>query len=163
MARLGRLGNIIDKAEAATKESLIWRKQHPTMGAMKASDLQTGEPVYAKAIGYLQYIDVPALQKIAEDFDLKINIISLPGKFLTPDQPIAYIEKSNNNDIKLAVVDILNAFTIDDDRVFDEDPRFGLIILSEIGSRALSSAVNDPGTAIDIIESFIRLFSIWVD
>lgn len=32
IARLGRLGNIIDKAEAATKESLIWRKQHPTLG-----------------------------------------------------------------------------------------------------------------------------------
>lgn len=133
------------------------------MGAMKASDLQTGEPVYAKAIGYLQYIDIPALQIIAEEFDLKINIISLPGKFLTPDQPIAYIEDLNKNETNLPVSDILNTFTIDDDRVFDEDPRFGLIILSEIGSRALSSAVNDPGTAIDIIESFIRLFSIWVD
>lgn len=69
----------------------------------------------------------------------------------------------NKNETNLLVSDIFNTFTIDDDRVLDEDPRFGLIILSEIGSRALSSAVNDPGTAIDIIESFIRFFSIRVN
>lgn len=115
---------VIDKTEAATKESLIWRKQHPKLGAMRGTNLQTGEPVYAKAIGYLQYIDIPALQKIAEDFDLKINIISLPGEFITPDQPIAYIEDLNKNETNLPVSDILNTFTIEDDRVFDEDPRF---------------------------------------
>ncbi len=32
-------------------------------------------------------------------------------------------------------------------RQFDEDPRFGLIVLSEIASRGLLSAVNNPGTA----------------
>jgi uncharacterized membrane protein len=46
-------------------------------------------------------------------------------------------------------------------RYFDEDPRFGLITLSEIASRALSPAVNDPGTAIQIISSYVRLFSLW--
>jgi uncharacterized membrane protein len=39
-------------------------------------------------------------------------------------------------------------------------PRFGLITLSEIASRALSPAVNDPGTAIQIISSHVRLFSL---
>jgi uncharacterized membrane protein len=45
-------------------------------------------------------------------------------------------------------------------RYFHEDPRFGLITLSEIASRALSPAVND-GTAIQIISSHVRLFSLW--
>jgi uncharacterized membrane protein len=42
-------------------------------------------------------------------------------------------------------------------------PRFGLITLSEIASRALSPAVNDPGTAIQIISSHVRLFSLWAE
>jgi uncharacterized membrane protein len=41
--------------------------------------------------------------------------------------------------------------------------RFGLITLSEIASRALSPAVNDPGTAIQIISSHVRLFSLWAE
>lgn len=53
---------------------------------------------------------------------------------------------------------IAQAFLLGDVRQFDEDPRFGLIVLSEIASRALFLAVNDPGTAIVIIGTFVRLF-----
>lgn len=35
-------------------------------------------------------------------------------------------------------------------------------MLSEIAGRALSPAVNDPGTAIDIIGTLVRLFATWV-
>jgi uncharacterized membrane protein len=46
-------------------------------------------------------------------------------------------------------------------RVFDQDPRFGLLVLSEIASRALSPAVNDPGTAIGVTGTLVRLFVMW--
>lgn len=43
-------------------------------------------------------------------------------------------------------------------RSFDQDPRFGLIVMAEVGSRAMSGATNDAGTATEIIT---RLLSIW--
>ena len=49
------------------------------------------------------------------------------------------------------------------DRSFTQDPRFGFICLSEIGSRALSPGINDPGTAIDVIRRHTRLFSVWAE
>ncbi|MBD0328395.1 MAG: DUF2254 domain-containing protein, partial [Pyrinomonadaceae bacterium] len=54
---------------------------------------------------------------------------------------------------------IVSAFLIGPDRSFRQDPRFGLIVLSEIASRALSPGVNDPGTAIDVIGRVVRLLS----
>lgn len=48
-------------------------------------------------------------------------------------------------------------------RTFREDPRFGIIVLTEIASRALSPAVNDPGTAIDVIGRHLRILSLWRD
>lgn len=56
---------------------------------------------------------------------------------------------------------IADAFVIGDSRVFDQDPRFGLIVLSEIASHALSPAVNDPGTAIAVVHTSLRLLIIW--
>ena len=56
---------------------------------------------------------------------------------------------------------IAQAFVIGNQRTFDEDPRFGLIALSEIASRALSPGINDPGTAIDVIGTMVRLFTRW--
>ena len=47
------------------------------------------------------------------------------------------------------------------ERTFEQDPRFGLCVLSEIASRALSRAVNDPGTAIDVIGRAVRLLAKW--
>jgi uncharacterized membrane protein len=48
-------------------------------------------------------------------------------------------------------------FTMGDTRVFGQDPRFGVIVLGEIAQRALSTGVNDPGTAIDVIGRLQRL------
>lgn len=57
--------------------------------------------------------------------------------------------------------DVTTYFVIENSRTFEEDPRFGLIALSEIASRALSPAINDPGTAIAILGWHTRLFSTW--
>src|SRR3546814_6046328 len=46
-------------------------------------------------------------------------------------------------------------------RTFEHDPRFGLSVLSEIASRALSSAVNDSGTAIDVLGRGVRSLACW--
>lgn len=55
---------------------------------------------------------------------------------------------------------IQKAFTIADARSFEQDPRFGLIVLCEIAQRALSPAVNDPGTAIDVIGTLVRVLAV---
>src|SRR5690606_15648536 len=54
---------------------------------------------------------------------------------------------------------IRESLTIDHSRSFDQDPRFGLVVLAEIASRALSPAVNDPGTAIDILGRQTRILT----
>ncbi|MFM0339824.1 DUF2254 family protein [Paraburkholderia fungorum] len=62
---------------------------------------------------------------------------------------------TNNHD------DVRSAFSVDVRRSFEQDPRFGISVLTEIASRALSPAVNDPGTAIDVIGRGIRILSLW--
>ena len=87
---------------------------------------------------------------------------ALPGTFCTPTRPVAWAmpEASGSVSDKDAEA-IAAAFAIGSSRVFDEDPRFGLVVLSEIASRALSPAVNDPGTAIDVAGTLVRLFLMW--
>lgn len=55
--------------------------------------------------------------------------------------------------------EIATAFTIDRTRNYDQDLRHGIIVLSEIAQRALSPAVNDPGTAIFITDRITALLS----
>ncbi len=164
IARLGRLGNTIDRVEEVTADAMRRVQQAPTLGAQKAEGKVDGVPIYSDRIGYVQRVDVSKLQSLAERFELHITVDSLPGTFSTPDRPLAYVHSEKRTaGREIDPTSIAEAFVIGKDRVFSEDPRFGLVVLSEIASRALSPAVNDPGTAIDIIGSFVRLFAIWAE
>ncbi|MEZ5849913.1 MAG: DUF2254 domain-containing protein [Hyphomicrobiaceae bacterium] len=165
IARLGRLGTVIDRVEAAARDALERRRAAPHLGGKPADPgaKPVGRPVAAVRIGYVQHIDVGGLQRCAEAHDLRFTVSALPGTFMTPGRALGYavaggeVEPGDPGDDVDA--ELGAAFTIGDDRVFEEDPRFGLIALSEIAARALSPAVNDPGTAIDIIGTAVRLLA----
>lgn len=162
IARLGRLGTTVDKVESAASGALQARRRSPSMGAVALTNsTPAGRPVFASKIGYVQHIDVGALQRCAEKWSLQVAVATLPGTLITPDKPIVYVfdEESDADEFDESV--LVAPFQIGDDRVYEGDPRFGLIALSEIASRALSPAVNDPGTAIDVIGTLIRLFAAW--
>ena len=164
VARLGRLGTTIDKVEAATAAALQRRKIAPNLGGVPvASGPPEGLAVYGGAIGYVQRVDVTALQKYAEQSKVRISVTALPGTFCGPEQVVAYVVGDSENSTDVDFTPIKQGFIIGNDRIFDEDPRFGLTVLSEIASRALSPAVNDPGTALDIIGTFVRIFAVWAE
>ena len=162
IARLGRVGNTTDKVEKAASEALMRRRRRPNLGGVAPARGQNpGQAVSSNTIGYVQQIDTHALQTYAEKADCRITVAAIPGTFLAPGRPIAYVAFDDMNAGDVEDSAIAEAFLVGDDRVFDEDPRFGLVVLSEIASRALSPAVNDPGTTIGIIGTFVRLFSAW--
>lgn len=162
IARLGRLGNTINKVESATADAFESRRRAPTLGGVPARPRPDGSvAIYGDVVGYVQRVDVAKLQKFAEEAGIRLGIAALPGTFSAPGQPLAYIIGEARDEAGVDTARVVAAFKIGDDRTFDEDPRFGLVALSEIASRALSPAVNDPGTAIDIIGTFVRLFVLW--
>lgn len=160
IARLGRLGTTIDKVEKAAEQALRRRQARPTMGAAKLGGSSYEHPVHSEAIDYVQRVEVAELQARAEEMEIRIQVAALPGTLTAPDKPLAYVDTEVDQS---GLEQIVDAFVIGGDRTFDEDPRFGLIVLAEIASRALSPGVNDPGTAIDIIGTLVRLFTIWAN
>ena len=162
IARLGRLGGTIDKVEAATAAALQRRRCAPTLRGVPAGQRHNGgQAIYGGTIGYVQRVDVTALQRFAEKSRVRVTVAALPGTFSAPGRALAYVAADSGGLSDIDTSQIGKAFLIGGDRQFDEDPRFGLIVLSEIASRALSPAVNDPGTAIHIIGTFVRLFALW--
>lgn len=158
IARLGRVGTIIAKVEAATASSLTRARQCPTLGAAALRGDPGGKPLYTAQTGYVQRIQVAELQALAERYNCRLALVARPGIFVSPGQPLVYVEGEVDADFATQVE---QNFVIAGNRTFDDDPRFGLVVLSEIASRALSPGINDPGTAISIIGTLVRLFSDW--
>jgi uncharacterized membrane protein len=163
IARLGRMEHTIKKVETAAGEAIRKRQSVPRLGGITAFSPPDGSrAVFAKAIGYVQRIDTVELQARAVESQLRIVVAALPGTFCTPNRPVAWVIRESSGSVSDQDAEAIAAtFVIGDSRVFDQDPRFGLLVLSEIASRALSPAVNDPGTAIYITGTLVRLFVMW--
>ncbi|WP_019556563.1 DUF2254 domain-containing protein [Thiomicrorhabdus arctica] len=161
VARLGRMGSTISKVEKATADALRRRRKGPTLYGMPVSGQALGFAVFAEKVGYVQHIDIAALQTWAEEYEVRVVVAALPGTFAVPGRALAYVSTLPSDRPKMNHKGVIDSFQIGNDRLFDDDPRFGLVVLSEIAGRALSPAVNDPGTAIDIIGTMVRLFALW--
>ncbi len=162
IARLGRLGNTIDKVEVATAAALKRRRHAPAHRGVAADpEHASGQAVFGDSVGYVQRIDVAALQSHAENVNARIQVAVLPGSFVTPDRALAFIGTDLHAKADLDYEQLADAFEIGKERRFDDDPRYGLIVLSQIAGRALSPAINDPGTAIDVMGILVRLLILW--
>lgn len=160
IARLGRVSNTIEKLETATADALKRRRHSPSLGATVLSSRPMpgrGIAVCSKDVGYVQNIDMASLQSTAEKLHCQVLVEALPGTFVSKHHPLLRVEGRDSFKPEA----FSKAFTIDRERDFAEDPRFGLLALSEIADKALSAGINDPGTAIDIIGTMVRLFSLW--
>ncbi|MBB6227593.1 putative membrane protein [Polymorphobacter multimanifer] len=160
--RFGRMGDTLRRVEAAATRALIARAKSPYLGGQNAGHGPplTALPVLACKTGYVQHVDMEMLSDCAEAHDLNIWLVDLPGSFATLADPLFLVVGRNTDAAVLA--QLRDAFTIAAERNFDQDPRFGLIVLAEIASRALSPAVNDPGTAIDVLGRTVRILGHWL-
>lgn len=164
IARLGRLGPTIRKVEDAAAVSMKRRRDNPRMGGVEVTETpENAESVAGSEIGFIQRIDISILQNVASEASARIEVKALPGSFVFPGRDLAVVKPEKEEYEGVDPDRVREAFVIGKERTFDEDPRFGLIALSEIASRALSPGINDPGTAIEVVTSLVRLFGIWAE
>jgi len=145
------------QVERATETALAARRAAPWLGGRPAGEARARLPytVCHDRIGYVSHLDTGALNDLARAKDCDIRLRALPGTFVAPDTPLADLSIPDCEEA------VRKAFAIEDARSFDQDPRFGLIVLAEIATRALSPGINDPGTAIDVIGRSLRLLCGW--
>jgi len=162
IARLGRLSTCINQIEQATSIAMSRRRHAQTLGGIALQPgAEGGMAVFSAAVGYVLHVDVAALQGCAARLNGHVVVAALPGTFAAPGKPLAYLQIPSGQPAEADSLQIAHAFVIGEERLFDDDPRFGLVVLSEIAGRALPPAANDPGTAINIIGTVVRLFALW--
>lgn len=152
LGRLGRVGDTMKRVSHAASEAFARRLEAPWLGAnpLRGDPPAGATAICPRAVGYLQHCDMAKLSQIAEEASVLVYIQSTPGDFMTPADPALHVEPmpEDAGDAESLTGRLLACLTIRDGRDFEQDPRFGLQILSEIGQRALSPAINDPGTAM---------------
>ncbi|WP_428943742.1 DUF2254 domain-containing protein [Pantoea sp. FN060301] len=160
LTSLGQVGETTATVENAAIKTFINRAQDPFLGGYPWLEHGT-QPAGTKAIypektGYVEHIDIGSLAASLADSPEHIYLVAQPGSFMHPSLPAMYVTGSATPEL---CRQLLSAYSIADARSFSQDPRFCLCVMAEIACRALSPAVNDPGTAIDVIGRAVRILS----
>ncbi len=162
----GQLVDTSRQIEEVTRAQFKERLSQPCLGGRPfTGDFpDSAKPVPAWESGYIRQIYPEALNSVAEQYDMRVYLTRSVGSFVSVGESLMSVESTGDDlDWDAMIADVKETVILGDLREYDQDPRFGLIVMSEIGSKALSPGVNDPGTAIDVINRIGRILSYYKD
>ncbi len=104
----------------------------------------------ARRGGYLRVLDDEALADWAESSDAVLRLKVRPGVYVFPGSPIGEVWPAAARDDALGA--LTHALTLGDARDAEQDLEHAVRQMVEIALRALSPGVNDPFTAIAVVD-----------
>lgn len=159
---LQSFGSLIETAremEEITSRRLKERLAMPCLGGRPLTDVPNGAfEIKANVSGYVQFIYAGQLQKAAEAADVNVYVAINVGSFVVAGDVVAYATSSVEKTDKFS-----DSIVLGDLRSFDQDPRFGLLVMGEMASKALSPGINDAGTAIDVMTRLTKVLGHYRD
>ncbi len=113
-----------------------------------ASFWREARPVPDDRYGYLQQLDEDGLADWAAEHGTAIRLLVRPGHYVFPGAPIALVNPPADG----AGEAIRNATALGPQRMSPADAEYAVRQLVEVAVRALSPGVNDPHTAISVLD-----------
>lgn len=98
--------------------------------------------------GYLQQLDCAGLAAWASDRQAMVHLLVRPGDYLFPGAPVALVRPA----VEGCDLALRNALALGSRRGSPADLEFCIRQLVEVAVRALSPGINDPHTAVSVLD-----------
>ena len=111
-----------------------------------------GERLILSAVsGYIRYVDTGRLLSLAKEFKVRVRILRRVGHFVPAGIALFRCSPDDRLDPQRER-ELRAAFDIGPSRTLQQDVEFGVIQIVDIALKAISTAVNDPSTAITCVD-----------
>ncbi len=161
LGRLGKVSRTIEQVEDQAITAMGNYRAEPFLGGREFDGRMPGgmQMIDPPETGYLRFVDMATLDAVSRKLGADIYVLERPGAFVAPGRHIAGIRLPQDGKVagKEIIDEAAAAFTIGHERSYTQDPLYGVTVMSQIALRALSPAVNDPGTAIDVVTHLVRI------
>lgn len=155
--RLMQVGPVVDRI---TRDSFHVLRRMPVGGAREgALPAETGQIPHGGRAGVLRDVNVARLVRVARRQDVVLRLIPRLGDFVVPGTPVLAV----HGGVAPARHALRYTVSVGVERTLHQDLAFGLRQLSDIALRALSSAVNDPTTAVQCLDRIVQFLAAVAD
>jgi uncharacterized membrane protein len=152
------VGHMAGRINVDTVVELVSRDVHETLRRFTTTQPQdeapplsvwkNGAPVLDRRRGYLQQLDDHGLATWATERGVSIRLLVRPGDYVFPNAAIAITVPA----VEGAEAAIRDATALGPSRVASADLAFAVRQLVEVAVRALSPGINDPHTAMSVLD-----------
>ncbi|WP_029768031.1 DUF2254 domain-containing protein [Haloglycomyces albus] len=153
--RLLRLSKVIEHISRDALKTVQFLSRNYEQGREGPEPHFDDEPfilVHNGRSGVLQDINIRRIVHHARKRDVIVDIIPRVGDFITTGTPVARISGR-----RFPAKQLARCITTGSDRSIYQDVAFGFRQLVDIGAKALSPGVNDPTTAVQVIDRIQEL------
>lgn len=128
------------------------KREEATAPAQDRKEPEAGDraPLRAEESGYLRVLDDAALADWAAEHDAFLRLDVRPGHFVFVGAVIGEVAPAAAQEE--ARVAVARSLTLSENRSVEQDLEFGVRQLVEVALRALSPSLNDPFTAIAVVD-----------
>ncbi|TQD39377.1 DUF2254 domain-containing protein [Haloflavibacter putidus] len=152
-----QVNNILDNIYTKAKRRLQGIIDRENEEAPSFPETENWQNYYSQETGYLQTFTSVNLKNICLENDLKIRVLPIPGIFVLKGIPLIKVNKKIDDDM---VSNILSNFNFSRGEFVEDNYALAFKQITEIGVKAMSPGINDPGTAINTIDYLTELFAI---
>ena len=153
---LGSLEQTGARIEAEAARAMAERRRAPCLGCNPLTERtvipQAATEVRAPRSGYVRHVYEAELDRIGRESGCGVYVLVPVGRFVAEGEAVAQAAAGEE-----VATEIARNVAIGDVRSFEQDPAFGLQVLSEVAQKALSPGVNDPGTATEMLGRILRV------
>ncbi len=161
LTQLGQMHDTLTMIESATIDAMHSQIESPCSCANRFESMPDGFDIPAGEVGYVQTIDFEAINRMLGESDARVYLQCQPGTFTHRNKVLCRLTGIADGQAAAIQASIRSAFVVGPRRTMLQDPRYGLLILSEVAARALSPGVNDPDSAIDAVVVSVRILDEW--
>ncbi|MFF6876132.1 DUF2254 domain-containing protein [Streptomyces sp. NPDC012474] len=153
--RLMRISHVI--ARIASESFRVAASMPVPVGGQEAPglDAATAWVPHEGRAGVLRDVHVARLVRVARKHGVVLRLIPRIGDFVVPGMPVLAVHGGPVPPRRV----LRYAISVGVERTYHQDLGFGLRQLSDIALRALSSAINDPTTAVQALDRIVQFLA----
>ncbi len=135
----------------------------PLAADVDAADQDVQLTAWTGHSGYVQALDEGGLLQVAERVGRPIRLTMGVGDYLVQGAPFLILPEGVDVGLDDEERDVAGLARTGNERTMSQDPEFGFSQLTDIALRALSPSLNDPTTAVQVIDQLHDLLRVLLD
>lgn len=148
------LRDVYHEARDRIKEQLAMDIEHEPISL---KDGREWKGMSRDEAGYFQGINIQGVMKKIEEEEVNLKLVPFQGKYTLPGQDIILFDKDLEEDTKK---EIFSYIVFSNNHQAADNYVLGIKQITEVGVKAMSPGINDPGTAIVSLDYLTEILAL---